>query len=52
MEIKTLEQRLQTIDQMLNVMNEIKNVYFPEREDKDDVVKLAYKVLKRELEQL
>lgn len=49
---KTLEEKLQTITTMLDVMTRVKAVYFPEREEKDEIVKLAHGVLKRELTEL
>lgn len=52
MKIENLDDKLQTISTMLDVMNKVKSVYFPEREEKDEIVRKAHKVLVRELDEL
>ena len=43
---------LAIIDGMLNTLIDVNEVFFPERENKDQLIKKAYQVLNSELDKL
>ena len=49
---KNLEEKLEVIKTMAMVMANIKDVFLPNREDKDELKMRAYEILKRELDTL
>ena len=49
---KTLEEKLAVISTMSAVMANVKDVFLPSREDKDELKMKAYTILKEELNSL
>jgi hypothetical protein len=48
-EVKEMSERIETINSLANVLSALKDTFIKDRDDKDEMVQIASKLLRKEL---